>query len=145
MSKLFRMAYVSGAAVPFNRVMLIDLLEQASKRNASAGVTGLLLYKDSQFMQILEGPESAVKATFKRVSRDRRHHGIIVLLKEPASERFFPDSSMAFRDLDLPEHQKVPGYKEFLDTPLTGKEFAAHPSRCEQLLLLFKKVHPRKH
>jgi hypothetical protein len=139
------MAYVSGAAVPFNQMMLLDLLEQASKRNAAAGITGMLLYKDSQFMQVLEGSETAVKATFNRISHDQRHHGIIVLLKEAAAERFFPDWSMAFRDLDLPEHRKVPGYSEFRKTPLTGREFAAQPSRCEKLLLLFKKEGPPKH
>jgi hypothetical protein len=32
----------------------------------------------------------------------------------------------------------VPGYREFLNTPLTGKEFASRPSQCERLLLLFK-------
>ena len=145
MSKLFRMAYVSSEAVPFNQMMLLDLLEQAGKRNAAARVTGMLLYKDRQFMQILEGPESAVKATFNRISRDQRHHGIIVLLKETADERFFPDWSMAFRDLDLPDYRKVPGYNEFLNTPLTGREFAARPSRCEKLLLLFKKEGAPRH
>jgi hypothetical protein len=139
MSKLFRMAYVSGAAVRFNQMMLFDLLEQAGERNVKAGITGMLLYKDGQFMQILEGPESAVKATFDRISRDPRHHGIIVLLKEKADERHFPDWSMAFRDLDLPVNQKVPGYSEFLNTPLNGKEFSEKPTRCEKLLLLFKK------
>jgi len=142
MSKLFRMAYVSGAAVTFNRMMLVDLLEEAGKRNAAAGVTGMLLYKESRFMQMIEGPESAVKATFGRISRDPRHHGIIVLLKEAAPKRIFPDWFMALRDLDLPKHQDVPGYGEFLKTPLTGKEFAAHPSRCERLLLLFRKERP---
>jgi len=138
MNKLFRMAYVSTALEFYNQMMLLDLLEEANKRNAKAGITGMLLYKDGQFMQILEGSEKAVKTTFGRISKDPRHYGIIVLLKETAEERHFPDWSTAFRDLGLPDHQKVPGYSEFLNTPLTGKEFASRPSHCEKLLLLFK-------
>ena len=89
-------------------------------------------------MQMLEGPTAAVKATFGRITKDPRHHGIIVLIKEAAEERHFPGRPMAFRDLDLPEQRDVPGYSEFLNTPLTGKEFASRPSQCEILLLLFK-------
>jgi hypothetical protein len=45
---------------------------------------------------------------------------------------------MAFRDLDSPDQRDVPGYGEFLNTPLTGKEFASKPSHGEKLLLLYK-------
>jgi len=138
MNKLFRMAYVSAASKPFGKAELRSLLKQASERNAQAGATGMLLYKDGRFMQILEGPKAAVKTTFGRISKDPRHHGIIVILKESAEERHFPGWPMAFRDLDSPEQRTVPGYSEFLNTPLTGKEFASTPSRCEKLLLLFR-------
>jgi hypothetical protein len=138
MSKLFRLAYVSATTKPLSEAELRNLLKQADERNTKTGTTGMLLYKDGRFMQMLEGPKSAVKATFGRISKDPRHYGIIVLLKETAEERHFPGLPMAFRDLDLPDHQNVPGFSEFLNTPLTGREFASKPSRCEKLLLVFK-------
>ena len=46
---------------------------------------------------------------------------------------------MGFRDLNSAEVRSLPGYSEFLNTPLTGKEFAADPSRAHKLLLTFKK------
>ena len=140
MSKLFRIVYVSTAAKLFNSAELRDMLKESHARNREAGITGMLLYKDGQFMQVLEGTLEAVTATFSRISRDPRHHGIMVLLKGAVQERRFPDWSMAFRDLNLPDHQEVPGYSEFLNTPLTGKEFADNPDRCEKLLLVFKKT-----
>ena len=139
MNQLFRMAYISTASKSFDSMELRDMLKSSNVRNKEAGITGMLLYKDGQFMQVLEGPEDAVKATFDRISRDLRHHGIIVLVKGAVKERRFPGWSMAFRDLNLPDHQDVPGYSEFLNMPLTGKEFEGNPSRCEKLLLLFKK------
>ena len=138
MSKLFRMAYVSTASKLFGPAELREMLRESNVRNKEAGITGMLLYKDGRFMQILEGPKAAVKTTFGRISKDPRHHGIIVILKESAEERHFPGWPMAFRDLDSPEQRTVPGYSEFLNTPLTGAELASHPSRCEKLLLLFK-------
>jgi hypothetical protein len=139
MNQLFRMAYISTASKSFDPMELREMLKSSNVRNKEAGITGMLLYKDGQFMQVLEGPEEAVKATFDRISRDSRHHGIIVLVKGAVEERRFPGWSMAFRDLNLPDHRDVPGYSEFLNTPLTGKEFEGNPSRCEKLLLLFKK------
>ena len=138
MNKLFRLAYVSAASKPFSKTGLRNLHKQANERNARTGTTGLLLHKDGRFMQLLEGPTAAVKATFGRINKDPRHHGIIVLIKETGEHRHFPDWPMAFRDLDSPEERDMPGYSEFLNTPLTGKEFASRPSQCERLLLLFK-------
>jgi hypothetical protein len=142
MNKLFRMAYVSAVSKLFSKTGLRNLHKQARERNARTGTTGLLLHKDGRFMQMLEGPTAAVKATFGRINKDPRHHGIIVLIKETGEHRHFPGWPMAFRDLDSPEQRDVPGYSEFLITSLTGKEFASRPSQCEKLLLLFKKEHP---
>ena len=139
MSKLFRIAYLSTASKLFDSAELRDMLKDSNERNQKAGITGMLLYKDGQFMQVLEGTAEAVTATFSRISKDPRHHGIMVLAKGAVQERRFPGWSMAFRDLNLPDHQSVPGFSEFLNTPLTGKEFANNRDRCEKLLLVFKK------
>jgi hypothetical protein len=139
MSQLFCIAYVSTASKLFDSAELREMLKESNKRNKEAGITGMLLYKDGQFMQVLEGPGEVVSETFSRISKDPRHHGIMVLLKGAVQELRFPGWSMAFRDLNLPDHQDVPGFSEFLNTPLTGKEFAGDPDRCEKLLLAFKK------
>lgn len=139
MSQLFRLAYVSSATKLFDSAELREMLKESNARNREAGITGMLLYKDGQFMQVLEGTKEAVTTTFSRISKDPRHHGIMVLVQGAVQERRFPEWSMAFRDLNLPDHQDVSGYSEFLNTPLTGGEFAGDPDRCEKLLLLFKK------
>ena len=118
------------------------MLKESNQRNKEAGITGMSLYKDGQFMQVLEGPGEAVTETFSRISKDPRHHGIKVIVQGAVQERRFPGWSMAFRDLSLPDHQEVPGFSEFLNTPLTGQEFADDPDRCERLLLLFKQHIP---
>jgi hypothetical protein len=139
MSKLFRMAYISTASKLFESAELRDMLKESNRRNKEADITGMLLYKDGQFMQVLEGEAEAVTATFSRISKDPRHHGIMVLVKGAVQERRFPQWSMAFRDLNLPDHQDVPGFSEFLNMPLTGKEFEGDLEHCQKLLLSFKK------
>jgi len=137
--KLFRIIYVSTASKFFDRTELLNFLQQTRERNTRVGITGLALYKDGQFMQVLEGGEAAVREAFARISQRLEHYGIMIIVQEYIEQRQFADWSMAFPDLDRTEGQNVPGYSEFLNTPLTGAEFAANPSRCEKLLLLFKK------
>lgn len=139
MSPLFQLVYVSNATEPFTKDQLRALLKGSHRRNAQAGITGLLLYKDGNFMQALEGEESAVRKLFEKIKRDSRHTDIITLLQHSIPERQFPDSSMAFRDLNSAESKAIPGYSEFLNTPLDGELMRKDLPRCLRLLLLFKK------
>ena len=111
---LFRIVYVSSAADSFSPEELLGLLKKARVRNTAADLTGLLLYHDGNFMQCLEGPEPAVKATHARILKDPRHFGCITLIKAPAKERLFSDSSMGFRNVAATEARGVPGFSDFL-------------------------------
>lgn len=91
-------------------------------------------------MQVLEGEESAVLETYRRIERDARHHGLLTLLKERDVERMFPDWAMAFCNLKSPDVISNPGFSPFLNTPLTGDEFASDPARCAKFLLTFKEI-----
>ena len=100
----------------------------------------MLLYKDGNFMQALEGEEGAVRALYERIRVDPRHGGVITLLEDHSEERQFPDWFMGFRDLKAPEERDAPAYSEFLNTPLTGQEFSDEPTRAQKLLLTFKRT-----
>ena len=139
---MYFLVYASTATKLFSPGELLALLEGSRERNHKRGVTGMLLYKDGSFMQVIEGEKPVVEALFKKLSRDSRHHGILTLLKGHETERMFPDHSMGFRDLNSPEVHATPGYSEFLNTPLTSQEFSAQPdgpTRAQKLLLVFKK------
>jgi hypothetical protein len=141
---VYSIAYVSSATKPLTHAELTAMLKKGRANNARSGVTGMLLYKDGNFMQVLEGDEVAVRATFERISRDPRHHNLIVLLQGEKPKREFPEFLMGFYDLSSSEVHRIPGFSEFLNTPLTSEEFANNPTRSRRLLLAFKKgVSPR--
>ena len=137
---MFFLVYVSSATRPFSGEDLRVLLETCRKNNAELGVTGMLLYKDGNFMQVLEGDEGAVRGLYEKIAADPRHSGEITLQQGFAEGRQFPDWSMGFRDLDSPEAHADPGYSEFLNAPLTGREFSGDPSRAQKLLITFKRT-----
>ena len=78
---MYFLVYVSAAVTWFSESELRALLTSARFRNEHAGITGMLLYKDGNFMQALEGPEDAVRALYRRIEGDRRHRGLLVLDK----------------------------------------------------------------
>lgn len=137
---MFFLVYASSATRPFSESDLSDLLATSRENNARVGITGMLLYKDGNFMQVLEGEERAVRALYGKIGIDPRHKGEITLVRGFAGGRQFPDWSMGFRDLDSPEARAAPGYSEFLNTSLTGREFSADPTRAQRLLLTFKRT-----
>ena len=141
MGSLYQIVYTSTATADLDRVGLLELLKGSVQRNTRAGITGLLLYQDRIFLQVLEGDEQAVFALFAKISRDSRHHHVIPLIRKRIEERDFADSAMAFRDLDNPELRKLPGYSDFLNSPLSDGLHAKDLSECRRLLLFFKENH----
>jgi hypothetical protein len=135
---MFSITYVSSAIQPFSSHELRDLLEQCNTNNRKLDVTGMLLYKDGNFMQVLEGEEPSVRRVHETIGSDPRHRGLITLLQGITPERQFPEWSMGFKDLGAylanPE-----GYSEFLNVALTGAEFQSNPSKAQKLLLTFKR------
>lgn len=139
MRSLYQIVYASTAAMEFGKAELVELLKGSVRRNTRAGITGLLLYQSGTFMQALEGEKEKLMALFEKISHDPRHHRIIRLIQGPIKERNFPGSAMAFRDLGSPELRELPGYSEFLNTPLNGDLLARDIPSCKRLLLVFKK------
>jgi len=137
---MYSLLYVSSATTLFSKEELLALLKLARERNAAADITGMLLYKDGNFMQLLEGEEAGVKALYVKISGDRRHKGTVILLAGSIAKRSFPDWSMGFRDLRSPELLDVPGFADFMNTPLSQEEFIGDPDRAQRLLLTFKRI-----
>ena len=73
----------------FDQTILSGILLDARRCNNRDGVTGALVCRQDIYLQLLEGPDEHVNATYKRILRDDRHAGIKVLINEPVSERLF--------------------------------------------------------
>jgi hypothetical protein len=72
----------------------------ASLRNRAFKVTGLLLYGNGCFMQMLEGPEDCVDALLDTIQSDSRHHHLEVVLERMTDTRFYPDWSMGVYNIE---------------------------------------------
>jgi hypothetical protein len=136
---MLSLVYVSSARQLFSEEDLKALLEQSRDNNARLGLTGMLLYKDGNFMQALEGPDDALTELYAKIESDRRHRGILQLLRQELQEREFPLWSMGFKNLNDVNLHQTPGYSTLLNESLKSASFQTDPTRAQKLLGMFRK------
>lgn len=135
---MFQLIYASHAKQAFGEIELISLLKAARTKNLKLNITGMLLYKDGIFMQLLEGDEAAVRKLFSTIQHDNRHEKVVVLFEKNCAHSVLSDWSMGFLNLESDYAKSIPGYTTFLDTPLSSQLFVDDPTMAMQFLYIFK-------
>ncbi len=78
----------------YDTTTLEAILFGARHINTLTGLTGALICRDDIYLQWLEGPTSAVDATYSRIQRDGRHVDVTLLVSGTGSTRKFPNWDM---------------------------------------------------
>lgn len=134
---LVHLIYVSSASVDLSDDGLDEILSVSIRNNTPCHITGMLLYADKNFMQVLEGDESQVDATFSRIEKDPRHSQVMVIARELIAKRDFADWSMRFRRLVDRDAKNHPGWAPYFSSGFDGEALEAEPSVALNLLKLF--------
>ena len=135
---MFSLIYVSSATELFTTQQLDELLQQSRANNAGLGISGMLLYRDGNIMQLLEGDEARVRALYAHIAGDRRHHSCQILLTSQSDERMFPEWSMAFRRLEPTDQPD--GFSEFQNPNTAPHGAFPDATHAQRLLLLFRQM-----
>ena len=140
MPALVQLVYLSSAVELFEPEQIKALMAQSVANNTALGITGILLYKDGNFLQAIEGEEPAIDGLFAKIAADPRHKTITKLLKAKIVDREFSNWAMAFKDLASPEIRNNPAYSDYLQTELVASEFSQQPSKAKTLLKTFSRA-----
>ncbi|MBP0598891.1 BLUF domain-containing protein [Herbaspirillum sp. LeCh32-8] len=97
---LVRLIYASRARVPISSEVIDSILASARKNNPGQGITGVLCYSDSIFVQVLEGGRDQVNRIYGSLQRDERHHDLVLLAYESIDERQYSSWTMGKIRLD---------------------------------------------
>lgn len=92
--RLKTLTYTSRARLDLGDEDLTAIHQSARHLNALDGITGLLLFDGSRFLQIVEGAEDAVDNLVERLRMDPRHSAFEVRDEREVERRSFPDWSM---------------------------------------------------
>lgn len=126
--------YVSAAIRDLDPVELDHILTVARRTNAERSITGMLLYINGNFLQILEGAKEDVHFIFAHIKADWRHDCLRVLLDAPCEDRLFPDWTMGFDDL-LPGDENRAGVFEATRAAIEG---AIAPERARDIAVFLR-------
>jgi hypothetical protein len=97
---IYQLLYVSGATRPMGEDDLDAILMASRRNNGEKNVTGVLLFAEDTFIQVLEGERSVVRELAAQIRKDRRHRNFMVLVERTAGSRAFADWQMGFKRLD---------------------------------------------
>jgi hypothetical protein len=117
---VFQLGYASAATEPFSQEELEELLAKARTKNSALNVTGMLLYHEGSFIQILEGPQQVVQSLYAKIAEDPRHTNAMLLFKFEAPERSFDRWTMGFHQLEKSAAKPPPGLNRFLENGASG-------------------------
>lgn len=92
--KYKRIAYTSLAALDIDERQLLDIHAAARDLNGIDGITGLLIFNGTHFLQWIEGPPDAIDDLVERLRRDPRHSAVEIREEGFVEERLFGDWTM---------------------------------------------------
>ena len=115
------------------------ILNSCKKNNPSLGITGVLLYSQSKFIQYMEGDSKEMSAFYEKIKGDTRHENVRMISYGPIKKKAFPSWHMATKPvsrLDIDFRTDINGEdKQIFKRLLMGNE--QEGSRVLQLLKKF--------
>ena len=138
---MISLIYTSTASFLFSEDDIKKILNTSRDWNNDHGLSGLLLYKDGNIIQVLEGDEKEVEDIFEKIAQDPRHREVTKLSQRPITEREFQGWHMGFVDIGNLSDEELAGYSDFLTDESFDKAFLqSSPTRASILLTNFRTV-----
>lgn len=110
---MYRIIYLSSAVNPMNDFELDELLLKAKNNNLRNNISGILLYIDGDFLQVLEGEKQNVIALFEKIKHDPRHQSILTVIEGKIQNRQFKDWSMDYKSTKYHEINEIEDLENF--------------------------------
>jgi len=110
---LIHCIYASAARHALDDAARRELLRVARTNNERLGVTGMLLYVENSFFQVLEGEPEVVDELFLRIAGDPRHGNVTEIIREPITRRAFPEWSMGYAAVSRADILATTGLNDF--------------------------------
>jgi hypothetical protein len=133
--KAYQLIYSSSAGKKMLKSDLYMILRKARMNNESKNITGLLVYSDMSFLQILEGEKEVVTQLFETISKDNRHADIKILHEGNVDQRIFSSWAMAYSAPSSKELATWAGLHSTTSVPETLNRLMSEPKRISNVLL----------
>ncbi len=135
---LSQLVYVSTRKPNCTAEEIDKILDACKKNNPLLKITGVLLFSETKFIQLVEGEAKVIMALYDKIKKDNRHSNTVMISYNPIAEKSFPSWHMArrnFANTDLEFQTDItPEDKRTFNSILNGREEAG-----QKVLNLLKK------
>ena len=108
---MIQLAYISVQTKPLPKEVIKDILDKSITNNSQKNITGMLIFYNGTFLQVLEGPDNKVMDLYHSLKLDKRHQNLDILYKKDIQSTAFSSWSMGFVDV---EEISKKGDKDFI-------------------------------
>ena len=98
--ELKSLTYTSWASPSLRADDVESILAAARTNNPLQGLSGVLIFNGTTFMQILEGVAPAIDELIARLKQDKRHSNMSIRDERPIAQRTFPNWAMAYLQME---------------------------------------------
>jgi Sensors of blue-light using FAD len=96
---LSQLVYVSNRKPICKQEEIDKILASCKKNNPPLNITGVLLYSDTKFIQLVEGEYKVINDLYNKIKTDPRHDQARLISLGPIQEKSFPSWHMGARKI----------------------------------------------
>jgi hypothetical protein len=123
---LSQLVYVSNRKPTCTTEEIEKILAACKRNNPSLNITGVLLYSDKKFIQLVEGEAKVLMDLYDKIKKDPRHSSPMMISYNAITEKSFPSWHMGTKDVSKSQLQFKTDIsaddKKIYDSILLGKE-----------------------
>lgn len=110
-----QLIYKSQSVTMITSELIDDVLFAAARFNEQHDITGILLYSEDVFLQLIEGAPADIDELYKRILADERHANVQTVYLGYAEERSYPNWRMrAYTSDQSPLHMLNEAQRVFI-------------------------------
>ncbi|GAA4277204.1 BLUF domain-containing protein [Aquimarina mytili] len=128
----YTISYVSTSNPNVSDIDITQLMDYVKTQNCLLNITGILIYSDGNFLQVLEGAKEVITTLFEKIKKDPRHYNIIKMLDKEISDTSFSDYHSSFTVIS--DHDGPIELQKFLK-----KEKLSNPEHFKSIQYLIQK------
>jgi FAD-dependent sensor of blue light len=96
---LSQLVYVSNRKAACTDEEIEKILASCKKNNPPLNITGILLYSDTKFIQLVEGEYKMINDLYNKIKTDSRHDQTRLISLGPIQKKAFPSWHMGTRKI----------------------------------------------
>jgi len=140
-ASMIQISYISQAAAPMSSEDLLSLLMQCRRNNVAREITGMLLFANGTFLQVVEGDDRVVDELVAVIGKDPRHHSVQMLSRRAIEARQYADWSMGFERVTSESFKAIEGLRDFSEKDFNFATLASSQSMVEGLMEHYRVSH----